>query len=168
MRYARYCAFMLMIAGCFGDASYRISVESHGTKVVTGRFTRSLLESDSSFSWYRQNYGAFSPDSASIAYLAGTAHNIHFIIVGGTWCSDTKQELPRFFKTVSLSHIPEANIELYGVDRSKKSKDGLTEKYGINRVPTIILFSEGKEIGRIVESTKNGMEFDLADILRKK
>jgi len=167
VKMARYCLVLFIIAGCSGEGPYRISVEPQGTKIVAGKFTRSLLESDSSFSWYQRNYNAFTPDSASIAYLSTTAHNVHFIVVGGTWCSDTKNELPKFFKTVSLSHIPEANIELYGVDRSKKSKDGLTEKYGITKVPTFILFSDGKEIGRIVESTKNGMEFDLAGFLKK-
>lgn len=165
---ARYCVVFLIIAGCGGEGPYRIAVEPQGTKIVIGKFTRSLLESDSSFSWYRYNYDAFTPDSASIAYLSTAAHDVHFIVVGGTWCGDTKHELPKFFKTISLSHIPEKNIELYGVDRSKKSNDGLTEKYGITQVPTFILFSDGKEIGRIVESTKNGMEFDLAGLLKNK
>ncbi len=168
IKMARYCFAFLIIAGCGGEAPYRITVESQGTKIVVGKFKRSLLESDSSFSWYRRNYDAFTPDSASIAYLSTAAHNVDFIVVGGTWCGDTKRELPKFFKTVSLSHIPESNIELYGVDRSKKSNDGLTEKYDITRVPTFILFSDGKEIGRIVESTKNGMEFDLAGLLKQK
>jgi thiol-disulfide isomerase/thioredoxin len=165
---ARYCIALLIIAGCGGESPYRITVESQGTKIVVGKFTQSLLESDSSFSWYRHNYDAFTPDSASIAYLSAAAQNVRFIVFGGTWCSDTKRELPKFFKTVSLSHMPETNIELYGVDRSKNSNDGLTEKYGITRVPTFILFSDGKEIGRIVESTKNGMEFDLAGLVKKK
>lgn len=168
VKLARYCIAFLIIAGCGGEGPYRITVESHGTKMVVGKFTRSLLESDSSFSWYRSNYDAFTPDSASIAYLSTAMQNVHFIVVGGTWCGDTKHELPKFFKTVSLSHVPESNIEMYGVDRSKKSSDGLTEKYGITRVPTFILFSGGKEIGRIVESTKNGMEFDLAGLLKQK
>jgi len=165
---ARYCIVSLIIVGCGGEGPFRITVESHGTKIVVGKFTRSLLESDSSFSWYRSNYDAFSPDSASIAYLSTAMQNVHFIVVGGTWCGDTKLELPKFFKTVSLSHIPESHIEMYGVDRTKKSKDGLTEKYGITNVPTFILFSDGKEIGRIVESTKNGMEFDLVGLLKQK
>ncbi len=164
----RYCIALLIIAGCGGESPYRITVEAQGTKIVVGKFTRSLLESDSSFSWYRRNYDAFIPDSASIVYLSTAAHNVHFIVVGGTWCSDTKHELPKFFKTVALSHIAETNIELYGVDRSKKSNDGLTEKYSVTRVPTFILFSNGKEIGRIVESTKNGMEYDLAGLLKQK
>ncbi len=168
VKIVRYCIAFLIIGGCGGESPYQITVESQGTKIVVGKFTRTLLESDSSFSWYRHNYDAFTPDSASIAYLSTAANNVHIIVVGGTWCGDTKRELPKFFKTVSLSHIPETNIDLYGVDRSKKSRDGLTEKYDITRVPTFILLSDGKEIGRIVESTKNGMEFDLVSLLKKK
>ncbi len=159
---------MFLVSGCGSSDSYHIAVDTHGTKIVTGVFSHTLLESDSSFLWYRENYAAFMPDSASVAVIAATAKNIHFIVVGGTWCGDTKRELPKFFKTVSLAHIPDTNIVLYGVDRSKKSNDGFTEKYNIINVPTFILLSNGKELGRIVESEKRGMEFDLVDLLQAK
>ena len=162
------CIALFYIAGCGAKNSYLITVEPQGTKIVIGKFTPSVLISDSSFLWYSHNYDAFTPDSASIAFLSTAAKDIRFVVVGGTWCSDTKRELPKFFKVVSLAHLPESNIDLYGVDRSKKSKEGLTEKYGINRVPTFILLFEGKEVGRIVESTREGMEFDLVGLLRKK
>ena len=86
---------------------------------------------------------------------------------GGTWCGDTKRELPKFFKIMALAKIPAENIELYGVDRSKESGDGIREKYNIVSVPTFILISGGKEIGRIVEYPKNSLELDMVDLLRK-
>ena len=147
---------------------YQVATDSHGQTVITGRFSPTLLESDSAFIWYRQNYASFEPDSASVVIITEAAKGVHFIVVGGTWCGDTKRELPRFFKTASLAHIPDANIELFGVDRSKKSKEGITDKYDVVNVPTFIVLSDGKEIGRIVESPRQGMEFDLANILRKK
>jgi len=162
------CVAVVLAAGCGAENSYLITVEPQGTKIIIGKFTPSVLDSDPAFLWYPQNYDAFTPDPASIEYLSNAAKDVHFIVVCGTWCGDTKRELPKFFKVVSLAHIPGSNIELYGVDRSKKSKDGLTEQYGISRVPTIILISGGHEVGRIVESTKRGMEFDLANLLRKK
>jgi len=161
-------AVLLVMAGCGSTDSYHVTVEPHGQKIVTGRIFRSLLESDSSFDWYERNYASYTPDSASIVYLSSAAKDIHFVVVGGTWCGDTKRELPRFLKIVSMAHIPDANIEMYGVDRSKESRDGLTEKYQIKSVPTFIVLSEGKEIGRIVEHSEEGIEFDLAYLLRKK
>ncbi len=161
-------AVLLCMAGCGATDSSHVLFESHGSKMVTGRISPSMLASDSSFRWYRENYAAFTPDSASVVYLSAEARNIHFIVFGGTWCGDTKRELPKFFKTVSLAQIPESNIELYGVDRSKRSSDGLTEKYHVTNVPTFIVFSDGKEVGRIVEHPEEGIEFDLVHILQKK
>jgi len=161
-------AALLIVAGCGSTDTYHVAVEPHGQKIVTGRLYRSTLESDSSFEWYRKNYASFTPDSASIVFLSTAAKEIHFVVFGGTWCGDTKRELPRFLKIASLAHIPDANMEMYGVDRSKESGDGLTEKYHIVSVPTFIVLSEGKEIGRIVEHSEEGIEFDLVYLLRKK
>ncbi len=168
VRATAFLAVLFFIAGCGSGNSYEISVEQHGQKIVTGRFSPSLLESDSSFQWYRQNYASFTPDSASIAFLSLAAKDLHFIVIGGTWCGDTKRELPKFFKTISMAHIPEANIELYGVDRSKRSDDGIADKYNLTNVPTFIVLSNGKEIGRIVEEPKEGIELDLVQMLQKK
>ena len=159
---------LLFLAGCGASDAYKVSSEPNGQKIVTGRISPSMLASDSSFQWYRENYASFTPDSASVVFLSSAAKNIHFIVFGGTWCGDTKRELPKFFKTVSLAHIPESNIELYGVDRSKESDNGLTDKYHVTYVPTFILFSDGKEVGRIVEHPEEGMEFDLVHLLQKK
>jgi thiol-disulfide isomerase/thioredoxin len=167
-RTAYFLAVLFVVAGCGSTDSYHVAVEPHGQKIVTGRIFRSTLESDSSFEWYKKNYESYTPDSASIVFLFSAAKEIHFLVFGGTWCGDTKRELPRFLKIASLAHIPDANIEIYGVDRSKESRDGLTEKYHIANVPTFIVLSEGKEIGRIVEHSEEGIEFDLVYLLRKK
>ena len=161
-------AAFLFVAGCGGHAPYQVAIEPQGAKIVTGRFPVSLLESDSSFLWYPQNYSSFVPDSSSISSLSKSARNVRFVIVGGTWCGDTKRELPRFFKIMALAKIPPENIELYGVDRAKRSGDGISEKYDIVSVPTFILLSNGKEIGRIVEYPKRSLELDMVDLLQKK
>jgi len=163
-----FLAVLLLIAGCGSGESYQVSVEPRGQKIITGRFSSSLLEADSSFDWYAKNFASFTPDSASVVFLSSAAKDIRFIVIGGTWCGDTKRELPKFFKTASLAHIPEANIELYGVDRSKRNREGVTEKYHVTNVPTFILLSDGKEIGRIVEHSEGGIEFDLVYLLQKK
>ena len=161
-------ATIVFLAGCGSDAPYQVTSDPHGTKIVSGRFPVSLLESDSSFRWYSQNYSTCTPDSSSISTLSRSARNIRFVVVGGTWCGDTKRELPKFFKIMALAKIPPEHIELYGVDRSKRSGDGTSEKFDIVSVPTFILLSEGKEIGRIVEYPKNSLELDMVELLQKK
>ena len=42
--------------------------------------------------------------------------------------------------------IGDAALTMVGVDRTKKDAEGLTEKYGITRVPTFVFLRDGKVI----------------------
>jgi thiol-disulfide isomerase/thioredoxin len=88
-----------------------------------------------------------------------------FIVFLGTWCSDSKKEVPRFLKVVDRCGVPAERVKLYGLDRSKKSPDGLAETYGITKVPTFIVLKHGREVGRITELPQTTLEADLLTIL---
>ncbi|HTX18644.1 MAG TPA: thioredoxin family protein [Bacteroidota bacterium] len=159
--------WLLLLEGCWSNGQYQIISDPRGAKIVTGRFSPSLLQSDPSFSWYNQNYSSYTPDSEAVRFIAQNARAVRFVVVGGTWCGDTRRELPRFFRVVEEAKIPSDQIELYGVDRMKEGPGKIAEKYDIESVPTFILFSGGKEIGRIVESPHRSIELDLEDLLKK-
>lgn len=86
---------------------------------------------------------------------------VHAII--GTWCSDSRREIPRLYQAMDVAgaRVPFA-YQLTGVDRDKKSP-GLT--IDVAYVPTFIVTREGKEVGRIIESAPNGIEKDLLSLL---
>ena len=90
---------------------------------------------------------------------------VRVLVFMGTWCSDSKRDVPRFLRIADASGMTPADFELYGVDRKKKSPDGLEEKYAIERVPTFIFLRGGKEIGRIVEMPRTTLEGDILAIL---
>jgi thiol-disulfide isomerase/thioredoxin len=90
-----------------------------------------------------------------------------FLVFLGTWCGDSKREVPRFMKIADMAGIPADRIRLCGVDRAKKSPDGLAAPYEIVRVPTFIVFRNGKEEGRIVERPLGTLEGDLLTILAR-
>jgi hypothetical protein len=53
------------------------------------------------------------------------------------------------------------------VDRNKKTVGRLSEALNVTLVPTILVFKNGKELGRVVEFGKYGMfDKELAEILR--
>lgn len=95
------------------------------------------------------------------AFQGGTDFTVFF----GFWCPDSKREVPRFLKVADLAGIPPGRIKLYSLDRSKKSSDGLTQEFKIERVPTFIVLRNGKEIGRITEFPATTIEGDLLTIL---
>jgi thiol-disulfide isomerase/thioredoxin len=120
---------------------------------------------DSSFKrWYDPEYEFYDVDSSKLPdpqLLDGVTIKIVF----GSWCSDSKREVPRFIKMMKTLNYDISKLEIYAVDRKKISPDGEVEKLNVELVPTFIFYRNGKEIGRIVESPKKSLEEDLKDIL---
>jgi thiol-disulfide isomerase/thioredoxin len=89
------------------------------------------------------------------------------IVFGGTWCEDTQNLLPMFYKLINQSNYPEKRITLVGVDRQKQSGNDLSAKYNIKNVPAfIVLKNDGTEVGRVVEYGKGeGIDNELAEIV---
>jgi hypothetical protein len=50
--------------------------------------------------------------------------------------------------------------------RSRGDPEGLAAAYNFQRIPTIMVFQGGAEIGRIVESPEVSLEHDLLTILQ--
>ena len=55
---------------------------------------------------------------------------------------------------------------MYGVDRTKTTKDGAHEQYNVSKVPTIIILDKGVEKGRITETTRKSVDADLVNIIK--
>lgn len=159
---------VLFFAGCFFLDTYSITVEESGTKIITGTFDRQVLQDDTDFnSWYSFRYKEYSIDTTKLQTISSLSNGTTYLVILGTWCGDSKREVPHLLKILDSAKIQNGQIQLLGVDRSKKSEDGTSEKYVITHVPTIIVFKEGKELGRIVEVPAETLESDLVKILTK-
>lgn len=167
----RCILFVLLIwsavLGSCAAQTYTVEIEPSGTKVLKGYFDRHVMEEDPHFSWFKTNYDAYQLDSSITAQIATLTDDVHFIMVVGTWCGDSKRELPKQFKILDAAKVPEDNVTIFGVDRSKKSQEGTTDKYTILRVPTLIVFRGEQELGRIVEHPRVTNEADLLRLLSK-
>jgi thiol-disulfide isomerase/thioredoxin len=109
----------------------------------------------------------YVPDPAAVAAIKACPKNYTALLIMGTWCPDSKREVPRFFATMDAAGLSDKMLTMIGVDRSKKDTEGLTEKWNITRVPTWVFFRDGKEVGRFVERTPAGSTFEaeIAKIL---
>ncbi len=134
-----------------------------GATPLLGHVTREALKSVHRLAaLWEQPY---APDPAAVATIKAGAKDVTVLLVMGTWCPDSKRELPRYFATMDAAGIRNSVLTMVGVDRTKKDTEGLTEKYGITRVPTFVFFRNGKEIGRFVERTPAGSSFE-AEVAR--
>lgn len=136
------------------------------TKILKGNLNRGLLEKDTSFAWFTNNmqYGSVDPDA--LKAFTEKAGQFTVLVFGGTWCHDTQNLLPKFYRLLDKSGIPEKNVTLIGVDREKTAPGALHEKWQITNVPTFIILKKGKEMGRVVEYGKTGnIEKELGEIV---
>lgn len=172
MKYLLYslivCSAAMTLASCSSSGtSYRVETDPNGTKVLIGKFTRPILEHDSAFVWFANGYHRYQTDSATMQALREQVQNLHFMLFLGTWCSDSKAEVPQMFKVFDELGIGPERIEMYGVDHLKKGTDDTPKRYDVKLVPTLIVYRGGKELGRIVEEPRVGIEVDLRRIVEQ-
>lgn len=115
-------------------------------------------------------YDNYIPDRQYLSDLTKYSGTYNIIIVLASWCSDTREQLPRFLKIIDFVAVPEDAIRMIAVDRNKSHGELFeTPKLELNieRVPTFIIISNGKEVGRIIETPEVSLEADLLKILEK-
>lgn len=117
---------------------------------------------------YITEYNSYQPDPATIALLKPLISQHKLTIVMGTWCGDSKLQVPHFYKVMDAAGVNEADITLICVNEEKKAENGLIDQLDIERVPTFIFFENNRETGRITELPISTFEKDSVKILTKK
>jgi thiol-disulfide isomerase/thioredoxin len=117
--------------------------------------------------WYNRGFDSYEFNDDSFIELSGMSfEDITITIVLGTWCPDSRREVPRFLKIMQSWGIPSEQITLIGVDSYKIAPVENYQELNIERVPTFIIYKNKVEAGRIIEYPKSSLEQDMVDILR--
>lgn len=157
---------ILISSGCGVQKNYNIT-RYNRTKIIDGRLNRDQLNKEIKDNWLTNNYNSYQLNSLELQKLVQTNFDsISFLIFAGSWCSDTKLQLPRFLRVLDTLNASKNPMEFYFLDLNKKSKFISPAVFKINLVPTFVILRDGKEIGRIEETPKESIEKDLLNILR--
>ncbi len=162
----------LIIGGIFAKSAsaqtpYTSAVDGNNVTVLNGIVTKYALENNKAFGWYSTSQSSYKPDAGTISAMEAAKNKVQLIVFGGTWCEDTQNILPKFFKLQEQSGFPDSRISFFAMDRSKKTLGNIGDAFRITNVPTIIVMKDGKEAGRVVEYGKSGKwDTEIADILK--
>ncbi|NOG44059.1 MAG: thioredoxin [Calditrichaeota bacterium] len=136
-------------------------ITKNNTELLYGQINKEQLYFDYPV-WLEQE-NVYKPNEEELKNIQGYDKDINIYIFLGTWCGDSRRNVPKFFKAIKgNSHF---KTILWAVDRKKKLDNDLIEKYNIKRVPTFIFEKDGVELGRIIENPKKTIEADIQDIL---
>jgi thiol-disulfide isomerase/thioredoxin len=141
--------------------------ENSGKQMLIGEITRNSFKDTSFAWWFDAEYDNYNPDKQVLDSIAQKIKDVDITIVLGTWCSDSRREVPRFFKILDSLRYLSNKVKMIAVDRNKEDLNGEVDSLAIELVPTFIFYREGKEIGRIEESPKETLEKDFNKIVWK-
>lgn len=139
-----------------------------GKPMLIGYTTREAFN-DTSFSWWWNSaYQMYEVDSTTAEKLKPELKDVNIEVVMGTWCSDSRREVPRFYKLLDKIGYPAEKVTLINVDRNKHGKGSEVDSLNIDFVPTFIFYKNGKELGRIVETPYDTFQEDILEIVTGK
>ncbi|HLN20377.1 MAG TPA: thioredoxin family protein [Bacteroidales bacterium] len=136
------------------------------TTMLLGYFNPAMLRQPPHTAWFVEGYDDYFPETDVVNRLLDIPmDDVTIKIVMGTWCPDSRREVPRFVKILDMIRFPAEKITFVGVDMDKRSPVGKFEELKIERVPTIIFYKKNIEAGRIIEVPQSSLEQDMVKIL---
>lgn len=137
---------------------------------LIGIINKDALSSNTYQEWFLKNYEDYQPNDAVIAKTKSLLSQYTIKAFMGTWCGDSRKEIPRFYKILEETEFPLDRLFLVALSRDKEnykqSPGGEQEGINIHRVPTFIFYKDGIEVNRIVESPITSLEEDIIKILQ--
>lgn len=136
------------------------------TTWLLGYFNPAAFRQTPHAEWFITGLDDYMPKTDALNRLIDiTADDLTIKIVMGTWCPDSRREVPRFMKILELWKFPAEKVTFVGVDESKQAPVGDYAGLKIERVPTFIFYKNNSEAGRIIEVPKTSLEQDMVNIL---
>jgi thiol-disulfide isomerase/thioredoxin len=138
--------------------------------VLLGKVNKEALITNPYADWFLKNYEAYQPESTDITIINQKLPEYTITAFFGSWCGDSKKQLPPFYKILEEAKFPLERLTVVGVSREreeyKQSPGGEEEGLNIHRVPTFIFYKDGVEVNRIVERPVATLERDISMLLQ--
>jgi tetratricopeptide (TPR) repeat protein len=140
--------------------------------ILAGHCSISSMQMANYKEWYDKNYNEYKVDSSVVPAIKPMLQNKTIEIFLGSWCGDSKREVPRMLKVLQAASFDTSNVKIIFVDNAlsvyKQSPQHEDKGKSIHHVPTFIVYEGNKEMNRIVETPIVSLEKDLLSIISNK
>ncbi len=110
---------------------------------------------------------SYNPKPEPIEKLRALTREVTVEVYFGSWCPDSRNRVSEYFKILDVADCPLIQTRYVGIPEDKAKRPHYFQGRSVDRLPTFIVFVDGKEKGRIVETPRKSVEEDLLDILVK-
>ncbi len=138
--------------------------------ILLGSHSFETLQEPPFDAWFNKSVDTAKFSRKEAKKLKKDLTSISLQIFMGTWCGDSRREVPRLYALLDYIDFPKDSINLVFVDNedsSYKESPGKEEqnKY-IFRVPTLIITKAGMEMGRVIEHPQKSWIEDICSIVK--
>jgi len=144
-------------------------ITNQGTPFLLGKINKEGLISTNYNTWFSKEFNNYKPNKEIIQKNSKNLKEYTITLFMGTWCGDSRREVPRFYKILETSNYPMKQLTAIAVsgksDMYKQSPNREEKGLNIHRVPIFIFYKNGVEVNRIVESPVISLEEDIQNIL---
>lgn len=131
--------------------------------VLIGKQEISAIKSPPYNNWFMDNY-KYSPDQKKLGLLKEALKGKTITIFMGTWCEDSRMQVPALMNILDAIKYDHSKITLITMSEDKDTPENFEEGKNIEYVPTIIVYNNNDEMGRIIEYPIESLEADLLKI----
>jgi len=164
MKQKLFYLFIILFFISFGVSYSQDKNEEEITDLI-GIKKRKDLQSNPFEEWFFASYQAHFLDEEKIKKLRPLMKDIQLKLFMGTWCSDSRIQVPAIYKILDSLGFDEKNLTLIAMTEYKETPQNYEKGLDITNVPTLIFYRNGKEINRIVEFPIVSLEADMYNIL---
>lgn len=136
--------------------------------MLIGKINKKGFDQEPFSVWYKSEDSLYTPKTDVIDSIKPLLKNKTIKVFMGTWCEDSQRETPRIYKIMEALDYNTSNFEIIALSRDKDTPNHLEKGFNIEYVPTIIIYENETEKGRIVESSIETLEDDMLSILSGK
>lgn len=165
MRYFSIIFIVISIQSFSQNINTKIFDTNYNDSLIIDYCNISTFKTEPYNNWFFSEYNNYTPTDSIIEVLKYKINNTNITIILGIWCSDSRQEFPRFIKILDLIKYDYSKLTIIAVDTYKNTNEIDIYKYNIKLVPTFILYKNTYEIGRIIETPEKSLEKDLLNII---
>lgn len=144
-------------------------INYEGETILIGNVDWDGLTTSSYGNWFITGYQDYVVDSLVLQPLVGQLSDIDILVFVGTWCDDSKYQLPQLYKILDYLKYDLDKLEVVALERLEDRRlvgPGQQDTgYEIGFVPTYIFKRNGEEVGRIIEFPEQSLEKDMVSII---
>lgn len=141
-------------------------VEINGSPALLGQITEDDLLQGNYEHWYQFFHSEYNVNQTLVNEFKDDLESLEIRVFIGTWCPDSQERTPAFFKILEAANYPKDQVKMYSLNAFKEGLNQEETEFNIAYVPTFAFYKDGNEIGRIVESPIQTLEEDIRDIVQ--